>query len=1194
MKSIGWQRVVVAGLAVGLFASWASGMDSTPVDLASISIPGLRGMFCQFEPGAKEIDGISFVTADARASVRAGEKKRVEFAPAVCTGIHFLHFTENAGDQIGSYTLIYTDGERAAIPIRGGLTISDWWKPGPLAFAAQAHADTLMHGDRKQPIAFWRFSARNPRPGVPVSAIEIENADTAVTINLIAVTLTAQCGEKIGNVPVWTNGMDEEQFFLAVLSQPGAVAGKEKACEQLKRVGTVKSVPALAACLLDEKLSHPARLALAAMPYPEAWEALRTAMGSSSGAVKAGIIESLGTMRHTADVPLLARSLRDNDPVVALSAALALGRIGGHKAVSALKKAARSGEGRFKMAALDALMNCAERLRDKHARSARAIYKEVFKQCGHGYTGTAAYLGLIHASPREAGKLIEKALLGNDPALWDAALPAVREPGSSKDTQTFASLLDRVPGTVLPGLIEALAQRGDKAAAPALAPLAGHADPAIAAAAIQALAAVGDGSVVPALVSAAAHAGEPNRSAAQQALAQLGAPDVSAALLAAIEGAGAAETSVLAKAMGQRRDETVAPALRKIVQSPNAAVRTAAAQALAETGAAQDVGPICQALKRAENDRDRASMKRALAVLGMRLGVPAEFASALLRELDNADPAFRCALLDVCGKVPYESLLKALENAAAGGDAAVQDAAIRALSETENPGALPVLLGLLDKTADLTQRVLIFRGIARLASNGKDIELPIREDALTRALAVAERPEEKRLFLGALGGCPTLTALKTVERYLPQDDVVAEAVSAWGQIAKPLVPSHAGEVREAASGVLVRAQKAGVAQAALTPLLDVLRALTAVAVPGDKVHFKHIVVDPQFRSEGVAVADIDRDGFNDILAGDLWYKAPDWTPHEIRPPQTYDPNTGYSRCFANFAMDVDEDGWTDSIVIGMPGGPAYWYRNPGEGTGHWQEYLLATSACGETPIFGDLLGDGKPVPVFAMNNRVTWFRTGQDKRAPWLAFPMSHQMGSFAQFGHGLGMGDINGDGRMDILSTEGWWDGPLDRTRPDWGFHPARLGPACANMVVYDVDGDGDNDVVTSSAHEYGIWWFEQRNDNGTPTFEQHEIHKGISQTHALILADINNDGLQDLVTGKRYYAHCGHDPGCHEPAVLCWLELKRTEPGKCDYRMHEIDNDSGVGTQFEVCDFDGDGLLDVVTSNKKGVHIFLQRRSK
>lgn len=1194
MHSLRRKITCAVWIATGMLSSWAMGLALGPVDLAAVSEPGVCGMFGKLQTGPKEIDGIPFNIVDARVSVRAGEKKRIEIQPTSCAGLHFLHFTENAGDHIGSYTLVYADGKSEEIPLRGGLNISDWWKPGPLAFAAQAHSDFLTHQDRQQPIGFWRFSARNPRPDAQVVAVEVVNASTAVTINLIAVTLTAECGEKVGTAPVWVNGMDEEMFFLAVLGQPGAVAGKEKACEELKRVGTIKSVPALAAYLQDEKLSHAARLALTGMAYPEAQAALRDALDSTSGAVKAGIIESVGTLRDPKDAARLAPLVKDGDPLIAMSAALALGRIGGPAAVDALKSAAKDATGRFKMVILNSLLQCGEALCGKHDRAAYALYSDIFRQWGEGYVGTAAYAGMIHAGGRKAPDLVTRALTGEDPILWDAALPAVREPGKPKVTAKYAALLERVPKPVLTGLIEALAQRGDKAAAPGLASFVADEDAVVAAAAIRALALVGDGSSVAALVKIAAHGEDPNRSAAMQALVQINAPDVSKALLAGLKGGDAAETAVLAKAMGQRRDEAVRPSLRELVQSEDAQVRAAAAPALAAVGEAEDAELLCRAVEQAQDNKARAIAKGALVALGDRLGSPAPFVDAVKSRLKSNDTAVRCAMLDVCGRLKNTDLLQSLNRATGDANAEVKDAAIRALADSENPDALPCLLSLLDTTSDLTHRVLVFRGIARLASGKADIDQKVREDSLKKALSVAERGEEKKLFLGALGSCPTLEALKTVEGYLASDEVVVEAVTAWGRIAKTILPTSPDEVRTAAPGVMARAQETGISKTAILPLMDVMRALAATPVPGDRVRFDHIVLDKQFRSEGVAVADVNRDGNIDIIVGDLWYSAPDWKAHEIRSPQSYDPNNGYSQCFANFAADVDDDGWTDSIVIGFPGAPANWYRNPGNETDHWKEYLLATSACGETPIYGDLLGDGRPVPVFAMNSRITWFRTGQDKLAPWLAYPLSHQIGEFAQFGHGLGMGDVNGDGRLDVLSTEGWWEGPVDRTRPDWGFHGVKLGPACANMLVYDVDGDGDNDIITSAAHEYGVWWFEQRQENGAMTFEQHEIDKSISQTHALILADINNDGLQDLVTGKRYYAHCGHDPGANEPAVLCWYELQRKEPGKVEYRMHKIDNNSGVGTQFEVCDLDGDGLLDVVTSNKKGVHAFLQRRSK
>jgi hypothetical protein len=141
--------------------------------------------------------------------------------------------------------------------------------------------------------------------------------------------------------------------------------------------------------------------------------------------------------------------------------------------------------------------------------------------------------------------------------------------------------------------------------------------------------------------------------------------------------------------------------------------------------------------------------------------------------------------------------------------------------------------------------------------------------------------------------------------------------------------------------------------------------------------------------------------------------------------------------------------------------------------------------------------------------------------------------------------------------------------------------------MLVYDVDADGDSDIITSSAHNYGIWWFEQLPG---VRFQQHVITEKYSQVHALRLADINDDGVMDVVTGKRYFAHNGNDPGSGDPAVVLWLEIRRPREGHANFAIHEIDDNSGIGTQFEVVDMNGDGLLDVVTANKKGVHLFLQ----
>ncbi len=196
------------------------------------------------------------------------------------------------------------------------------------------------------------------------------------------------------------------------------------------------------------------------------------------------------------------------------------------------------------------------------------------------------------------------------------------------------------------------------------------------------------------------------------------------------------------------------------------------------------------------------------------------------------------------------------------------------------------------------------------------------------------------------------------------------------------------------------------------------------------------------------------------------------------------------------------------------------------------------------------------------------------------------------KYTHGLGVADLNGDGHKDVLVRQGWWEAPkAGPTRPGWTFHPVNWGDECAQMLVFDVNGDGLDDVITSSAHNYGIWWHEQKKgSDGRPVWTRHDIHKAFSQTHSLQLIDINKDGHPDLVTGKRFFAHNGNDPGEFEPAVLFWFEFV---PGKKPaWIPRQIDDDSGIGLNFVVADITGDKRPDIVVSNKKGVHFFEQIR--
>jgi hypothetical protein len=201
--------------------------------------------------------------------------------------------------------------------------------------------------------------------------------------------------------------------------------------------------------------------------------------------------------------------------------------------------------------------------------------------------------------------------------------------------------------------------------------------------------------------------------------------------------------------------------------------------------------------------------------------------------------------------------------------------------------------------------------------------------------------------------------------------------------------------------------------------------------------------------------------------------------------------------------------------------------------------------------------------------------------------PKVHHVGGHDQDGHGIGMADIDGDGKMDLLTPYGWFKN-IDADRDQWEWHGDwDLEEAGFPIIGYDVNGDGKMDIIYGRGHSYGLYWLEQQGDAAHRRWVRHTIDESFSQVHALKLADIDGDGQMELLAGKRYRGHDGHDPGSYDPLVIYYYKIDR-KTGEFTRYPISLNGTAGAGTQFVVADLDGDGDVDIATAGKTGVHFF------
>ena len=604
---------------------------------------------------------------------------------------------------------------------------------------------------------------------------------------------------------------DEEQDLIAILQSAAGVPAKCSACVKLRVVGTVKAVPALAALLGEERTSQAARYALEGMPFPEAVTALRQALDTTSGLIKAGIIDSLGWRHDAAAVPLLAPLLSDADTTIASAAATALGRIGGLDAVGALMGPFRGNQGpsqappAVRVAAMESMLAYAQEILDGGQAERAAVLFSALAQKPSPCPASvhvAAWRGHVMASASGArADLVLGALTGQDRLLHAAALKVVRELKDAAVIEACVRQWASLPADSQLAVLDAQVQL-DPHSLSVVRTATQSPHLSVRVAAWQAMAELGDASAIPALAKAAAAGETVERDAARDTLARLRGPGVREALLEQLAGAEPPEKAELLRALGERGDTEAASVLLQNADLGPEPARLAALESLRKLGLAATFTPLLGLAAKSKSEAECEPVLKALYAVTQASHDKDRLTRSLLETMGRIAGAERRRVLPLLSELGTVAALEAAQAATRDADPEVAKEAVRVLSQWPNAAPAAGLLELARASAEPALGVLALRGCIQVA--GQEPDAAKRLEMLRQAMAAARRPEEKKQALGGIGQVSTPEALRTALAELAEPGLGNEAGLAALRIAEKLAGANPKLAAEAAEQVLAQ------------------------------------------------------------------------------------------------------------------------------------------------------------------------------------------------------------------------------------------------------------------------------------------------------------------------------------------------------------------------------------------------------